>query len=59
MVTVIFSVLVLAAVGFFVHKWNQRYSGDFQVNRKPIGPAGTIVHYQDAAHKEKQRQMKL
>ena len=59
MVTVALSVLVLATVGFFVRKWNQRYSGDFQVNRQPIGPAETIVHYQDAAHKEKQREMRL
>ena len=59
MVTVIFAILLCVAVVFFVRKWNQRYSGDFQVSRKPIGPAGTVVHYQDAAHKEKQRQMKL
>ena len=58
-VTVVFSLLVCVAVVYAVRKWNQRYSGDFQVNKKPIGPAGTIVHYQDAAHKEKQRQMRL
>ncbi|XP_028402615.1 neurexin-3b-like [Dendronephthya gigantea] len=58
-VTVILSILLFAAIAFLVHKWNKRYSGDFQVNRKPVGPADTVVHYNKDAHKEKQRQMRL
>lgn len=57
--TVLCALLLFAIIAFLVHKWNKRYSGDFQVNRKEIGPSATVVHYKDPCHKEKQRLAKI
>ena len=58
-VTVICALILFAIIAFLVHKWNKRYSGDFQVEKKEIGPSGTVVQYKDPGYKEKKLQLKV
>ena len=58
-VTVICSLILFAVIAFLVYRWNKRYSGDFQITKKEIGPSGTVVHYKDTCYKEKRRPSKI
>ena len=58
-VTVICTLILFAIIAFLVYKWNKRYSGDFQIKNKEVGPSGTVVQYKDPGYKEKQLRSKV